>query len=40
MQHLVAWTSSYKPLVKKENVAWKTNAAGFKVVLTTSHNNE
>ena len=33
MQHLVAWTSSYEPLIKSENSEWKTNAAGFKVSL-------
>ena len=29
MQHLVAWTSQYAPLVL--NPGWKTNGAGFKV---------
>ena len=36
MQHLVAWTSSFEPLVKKTNAEWKTNGAGFKVPISVN----
>jgi hypothetical protein len=31
MQHLIAWTSEYVPLVN--NHGWITNGAGFKVYI-------